>query len=122
MKFKLTIVIIISVLMVAGGIVEGIYIKNTTDELVQRIDEILAEEPMDIRKIIDTGAWLENKHSRLEFIIPHFELNDLSVDYQEVLGAIERQDYDSAYITLFRIREYSKRLGDIYRFRVQNIV
>lgn len=122
MKYKLVIVIVLGVLLLAGGIIECIYIKNTMEDLIEQIDEIIAEDPMDKDKVYETGRWMEEKHKRLEFIIPHFELNQLSIDYKEIIAAIEKEDFDQAYMLFHRVREYAERLGDIYRFRYQNIV
>ncbi len=122
MKVKLIVVIVISTLLLAGGIVECIYINSTTNELVNKIDDIIADDPMDRDKIAETTDWIEKKHKSMEFIIPHFELNQLTVDMKEAVAAVERDDEDTAYFIFARMREYAKRLNDIYRFRYQNIV
>lgn len=122
MKFKLITVIIISVLILIGGVLECIYIDSTMKQLIERIDDIMAKDPIVAEEVYQTDEWLDKKHKGLEFLIPHFELNELSVTYKEVIGAMERQDFDHAYILLNRIKEYAERLGDIYRFRGQNIV
>lgn len=121
MKSKMIVVIVISVIMLAGGIFELIYINKSFEELQERIDDILADgQP--IEKVYETRDWLEKKHKGLEFFIPHFELNELSVLYNEMTGAVVAGDDKGAVTLLHRLMEYSIRLQDVYSFRFQNIV
>lgn len=122
MKVKLIVVIVISTLLLSGGILECVYINKTTKELIKKLDEIMQDEPMDMDKIADTTDWIESKHKTLEFIIPHVELNQITIDLKEAVAAVERNDEDTAYLIFARMKEYAKRLNDIYRFRYQNVI
>lgn len=122
MKSKMIIVIVISVVMLAGGILELIYITKSFNEFEERIEDILADGQLSLEKVLDTREWLEKKHKGLEFFIPHFELNELSVLYNEMTGAVVSGDDKGAVTLLHRLREYSIRLQDVYSFRFQNIV
>ncbi len=126
MKFKLIIVIIISAIMLAGGILELIYITKTFNEFEERLEElledILADEQMPLEKISETRDWLEKKHKGLEFFIPHIELNELSVLYNEMMGAAVGGDKEGAVTLLYRLKEYAIRLQDVYSLRFQTIV
>ncbi|MFW5780093.1 MAG: DUF4363 family protein [Bacillota bacterium] len=121
-KHKSVIIIFISVLVIAGGIVELVYINHTFNEFIERVDDIMAQEEYSLEDVYDTENWLKKKHKGLEFLIPHDQLNELSMSFNEVAGAVEREDYDSATAILHRAREYAVRLHDLYRFRIQNIV
>lgn len=122
MKSKMIIVIVISAVMLAGGILELIYITKSFNEFEERIEDILADEQLSLEKVLDTREWLERKHKGLEFFIPHFELNELSVLYNEMTGAVVAGDDKGAVTLLHRLMEYSIRLQDVYSFRFQNIV
>ncbi|HHU43883.1 MAG: DUF4363 family protein [Bacillota bacterium] len=121
-KYKSVIVIIASVLVIAGGIAELIYIDKTFEEFIERIDYILAQDQYSVEDVKDTEEWLKRKHKGLEFLIPHDQLNELSISFNEVSGAVERQDYEAASAMLHRTREYAIRLNDLYSLRIQNIV
>lgn len=108
--------------MLAGGIFELIYINNAFEQLEERVDELLEDEQIDLQKIDETRQWIEKKHKGLEFFIPHFELNEVSVLYNEITGAALAGDDKAAITLLHRLKEYSVRLNDVYSFRFQNIV
>lgn len=121
-KYKLIMVIIVIVLVIGGGIFELIYLDKCYTGFVERLDEIMAQEPYDIESVYDTRDWLDKKHKGMEYFVPHFELNELSISYAELVGAIEKEDYDSASAILHRLRQHAIRQGDIFKFRIQNIV
>lgn len=122
MKSKMIVVIVVSILMLAGGILELIYINKSFDKLEERIDDILADDKPNYQKVYETKQWLEKRHKGLELFIPHFELNELSVLYNEILGAVTAGDDEGAITLIFRLKEYSERLQDVYSFRFQNVV
>ena len=86
MKYKLITVIVLLVLMLAGGIWECVYITKTFRELEQRTNEILSEDAIDKQKVLDTAEWLDKQHKRLEFVVPHFQLNEVSFTCGELVA------------------------------------
>ena len=111
MKYKLITVIVLLVLMLAGGIWECVYITKTFRELEQRTNEILSEDAIDKQKVLDTAEWLDKQHKRLEFVVPHFQLNEVSFTCGELVGAMRSNDEKAAYPLLYKLREVAKRMG-----------
>lgn len=122
MKYKLVIVIVVAVLVIGGGIFELLYLDNCYSSFIERLDEIIAQEPYEMNSVYETRDWLDKKHKGMEYFIPHFELNELSISYAELVGAMEKQDYEAASAILYRLRQLAERQGDIFKFRIQNIV
>jgi len=122
MKYKLTIAIIVTVILIAGGIAETIFVNSTFDEFEQRLTDIMSEEEFSYEKIKDTGEWWNNRVDILEITIPHVQLTEITVTYGELVGAMEEEDVDSASALLNRIYRYSLQIGNQYGFQLKNII
>lgn len=122
MKYKLTIAIIVSLLLITGGILENIFIRNTFNEFSERLEKISEQEDYNLNDVYDTEKWLEKKHNRLEYFVPHYELNEVSVSYAEFVGSVEVGDSDTAAEQLKKLKQEVKRLDDVFQFKFQNII
>ena len=122
MRYKLTIAIIISVLLLGGGIFETVFVDKTFDTFEEKLDVIMAQEYYDLNLVKETGLWWGKRANYLEVTIPHVQLTEITVTYGELIGAVENEDYDSASALLNRIKEYTVRIGSLYGFSCRNII
>lgn len=122
MKFKLTIAIVVAVLLIGGGIWETVYVNNTFDEFEIKLEELMQQEEYNLDDIKTVGNWWYSRADKLEITIPHVQLTEITVTYGELEGAVENEDYDSASALLNRIYQYTIRIGNLYGFKMQNII
>ena len=122
MKYKLTLAIVITALLLGGGIWETIYINNTFDEFNEKLDSLMQQEEYDIETVKGVGDWWFAEANKLEITIPHVQLTEITVTYGELIGAVENEDFDSASALLNRIKQYTIRIGELYGFKFRNIV
>lgn len=122
MKYKLTIAIIVTVLLIGGGLFETIYVNNTFDGFESRLQAIMQQETFSYEDVKATGEWWNNRLNVLEISIPHAQLTEITVTYGELVGAMEEEDYDSASALLNRIYCYSLQIGNQYGFKLKNII
>ncbi len=122
MKYKLTIAIIVTVLLLGCGIWETVYIENTFDRFEIKLSELMQQEEYDLEDIKAVGEWWNSRANKLEITIPHVQLTEITVTYGELIGAVENEDYDSASALLNRIYQYTIRIGNLYGFNMRNII
>lgn len=123
MKYKLIIVILISAMLITGSILELVYVNKGLDEFIERLDVLMEQEgEYSLQTSVETDAWLKKQHKKFEFIIPHYQLNDISIAYGEYLGAVIAQDYDSATALLHKVYENAERMKDMYSLTIQNVI
>lgn len=122
MKYKLTIAIIVTVLLLGGGIWETIYIDRTFNEFEDKLSLLMEQEEYDLGDVKETGDWWYKRADRLEITIPHVQLTEITVTYGELIGAVENEDFDSASALLNRIKQYVIRIGDLYGFSLRNVI
>lgn len=122
MKFKLTIAILVAVLLIGGGVWETVYVNNTFEEFEAKLAELMQQEEYDLDDIKTVGQWWYSHADKLEVTIPHVQLTEITVTYGELEGAVENEDYDSASALLNRIYQYTIRIGELYGFKMQNII
>ena len=122
MRYKLTIVIIVCVLLVVGSILESIYISKTFEELENKLEEIMKQEEYDYEMIVKTADWWRGKAEILELFISVVQLNEITVTFGELVGAVKNEDYDSASALLDRIYCYAMSIKDMYMPKLSNIL
>lgn len=123
MKYKLTIAIVITVLLLTGGILEEIYVAKVFDELSEKVEKVLQteSETYDLKELEDIHDWWKGKHRYLELFLPHVQLNEIEITYGEMLGAVKADDYEGAKAQLNRIYATSKAINEMLSFRLGNI-
>lgn len=122
MKYKLTIAIIVSVLLIGGGIVESVYVEHTFDEFENRTGEILANRLYEAEKVSALDDWWQKKEKWLDLTVPRSQLTEISFTLNELLGAIEADDLASANALCARLHQYAVEYGHLYGFRWPNIL
>ena len=122
MKYKLTIVIIVSLLLIGGSIGETLYIRNTFEEFENRLQAQMHEEYYELEEVKELAKWWEDKAETLEIFISVLQLNEITVTMGELIGAVTKEDYDSANALYDRIYSYSVRIKDMYMLKLNNIL
>lgn len=122
MKYKLTIAIIVTVLLVGGGIAETIFVNKTFDSFEEKLLAVMERDAYSYDEIQKIGDWWNKRTQFLEISIPHVQLTEITVTYGELIGAMEEEDYDSANALLNRIYRYSVEIGNQYGFKLKNIL
>ncbi len=122
MKYKVTIVIIVSLLLIGGSIGETLYIRNTFEEFENRLQAQMYEEYYELEEVKELAKWWEDKAETLEIFISVLQLNEITVTMGELIGAVTKEDYDSANALYDRIYSYSVRIKDMYMLKLNNIL
>lgn len=122
MKYKVTIVIIVSLLLIGGSIGETLYIRNTFEEFENRLKAQMYEEYYELEEVKELAKWWEDKAETLEIFISVLQLNEITVTMGELIGAVTKEDYDSANALYDRIYSYSVRIKDMYMLKLNNIL
>ena len=122
MKFKLTIFIVSILFLIAVCVGENIYLDRTFGEFSKRIENLQAQEIYDLADILETKRWWLDKVEVLELTMSIQLLNDVTYTYGELIGAVEKEDYQSASGYLERLRLYSSSLCDMYKVKINNIL
>ena len=122
MKYKLTLVIVVTVLLIAGGVCETLFVTASFGGLGEMIDRISDREEYSLSDVEEMQAYWTARSDLLEITIPHVQLTEITVTLGELVGAVRNEDYDSASALLLRTREYVERIGSLYGFSLRNIV
>lgn len=122
MRFKLTISIILTILLLGGGIYETIFIQKTFTKFNEKIDVLLAQEEYDLDYAIEIQKWWIKKQPQICITVTHAQINEINFTYNEFIGAVEAKDYQSSRALLQRISEYSDTLRQTYKFKIINII
>ena len=122
MRYKLTIIIVVCVLLVAGSILESVYLSKAFETLEEKLDKIMKQEEYDYEMIVETAEWWRGKAEVLEIFVSVVQLNEISVTFGELVGAVKNEDYDSASALLDRIYCYSISIKDMYLPHISNIL
>lgn len=122
MKYKLTIAIIVSLLLIGGGIAESVYVEHTFDDFENRTGEILDSRLYEAEKVAALDDWWQKKEKWLDLTVPRNQLTEISFTLNELLGAIEADDLASANALCSRLHQYAVEYGHLYGFRWPNIL
>lgn len=123
-KGRLTIALVILVFILGLGIGEQIFIHSTFDEFSSRLNSFIIEEDetYDYDAIVETQKWWEKKVCYLELFLPHVQMNEITITYGELVGAVGAEDHDSAQALLNRLQQTSIAFEEMYGFRIGNII
>ncbi len=122
MKYKLTIAIIVTVLLIGGGIAESVFVERTFDEFERRTGEILANRLYEAEIVESLDEWWQKREKWLDLTVPRNHLTEISFTVNELLGAIKTEDFDSANALCGRVHQYAVEYGHLYGFRWPNIL
>lgn len=121
MKYKLTVLIVATALLIGGSIGETIYIKNTFEDFCEKLEEQMDRETYSLDDVTELSEWWEKKAEMLEIFISVLQLNEITVTMGELTGAVKKEDYDSANALFDRIYQYAVRISDMYMLKLNNI-
>ena len=122
MKYKLTLVIVVTILLIAGGIWETIFVQQTFDTVGEMVKKVGEKEEYSLAEVKKIQDYWNGRAGALEITIPHGQLTEITVTIGELVGAVRNEDYDSASALLLRIRQYVERIGALYGFSPRNVV
>lgn len=120
-RFKLTIVIITVALIITASVLETVYIKNTFEELEEKLLSQMNLEKYDENEIADIENWWTKKAEILEIFISVLQLNEITVTLGELRGAAAKDDSDTAAALVDRTYNYATRICDMYMLKFNNI-
>ena len=121
MKYKITITVIVCALIIAGSVIEYVYVNRAFDELETRLDKVMEYEEYPLEEVEELTEWWDQTSEWLEISVPVIQLNEITVTLSELCGAVEAEDYDTASALLTRIKAYSENISDIYKMRFNHI-
>lgn len=122
MKCKLTVFILATLFLIAVCVTENIYLDRTFGELSERLERIKAQDKYDLNEVLDTERWWLNKVEKLELTMSIQLLNDVTYTYGELIGAVKKEDYQSASGYLERLQLYAQALCDMYKVKINNVL
>ena len=121
MRYKLTLVIVATAILIAGSIGETLYIKNTFEEFEARTSALMGREEYDLDEVIALREYWNKKAEALEIFVSVLQLNEITVTLGELEGAVKKEDFDTASALVDRIYEYAVRISDMYMLKFNNI-
>jgi len=120
-KYKLSIVIFLTVVLLTGGILESVYLCKTLNAFNDKLDKLAQKEIITVEDVIEISDWWDKMHPKLSITISHVQLNEIGITLDELRGAVEAEDYQNASSLLSRINSYAESLIDLYKFNPINI-
>ncbi len=123
-KGRLITAIVILLLIIGLGIGEQVYTKKIFEEFTSRLESFIVEqdEVYDYESIVETGKWWDKKVKYLELFLPHVQMNEITITYGELVGAVGAEDHDSAQALLNRLQQTSIAFEEMYGFRIGNVI
>lgn len=122
MKCKITVFVFTIVFLTAICVGENVYLDRTFGEFSDRIESIKSQNPYDLETILETERWWLKKVEVLELTMSIQLLNDVTYTYGELVGAVKKEDYESASGYLERLSLYATSLCDMYKVKINNIL
>lgn len=121
MKAKLIIAITVIVVLIGFCVFDEIYVANTFRDFTQMLKIEEQKQSFDIEEIEAINRWWKETHQKLEVIVPHTQLNEITYAFGEFLGTIKADDLKSAEGQLHRLIETSEAMQEMYSFRLGNL-
>ena len=127
---KWIVMIILSVILVSGCIVESIYVNKSFDWLINNLETIQIElkenkDKIDTEKFIGEIYQLHNDwHNKvkiLKCLIWHTNIKDVEVGLARISVYIEEDDYTEAYAEIASLIDFSAHYLDDFRINIENI-
>ena len=121
---EITFILIIMVLIFSGNFIVQNILKDSTETLVAKIDEI-KENVEDIEKIKSTVNELDQEWERVcniwSIIVSHQELDQIEIALLSAKIAFENEDLDDAEIELERLDFLLNHINEKEAFLLKNI-
>lgn len=121
MKAKLIIAITVIVVLIGFCVFDEIYVANTFRDFTEMLKIEEQKQSFDIEEIEAINRWWKETHQKLEVIVPHTQLNEITYAFGEFLGTIKANDLKSAEGQLHRLIETSEAMQAMYSFRLGNL-
>lgn len=121
MKAKLIIAITVIVVLIGFCVFDEIYVANTFRDFTEMLKIEEQKQSFDIEEIEAINRWWKETHQKLEVIVPHTQLNEITYAFGEFLGTIKADDLKSAEGQLHRLIETSEAMQEMYSFRLGNL-
>lgn len=121
MKAKLIIAITVIVVLIGFCVFDEIYVANTFRDFTEMLKIEEQKQSFDIEEIEAINRWWKETHQKLEVIVPHTQLNEITYAFGEFLGTIKADDLKSAEGQLHRLIETSEAMQAMYSFRLGNL-
>ncbi len=121
MKARFVIAIIVVCLLVGFAVGEEVYVTRVFRQYEARLDAIDTTSPLKEEDILALKDWWHTKHKKLEIILPHNNINEITYVYGEMLGAIKAMDDKSAQAQFTRLKATVGAISEMYGWRVGNI-
>jgi len=121
MNAKLIVAIVLTVVMLAGGIWEMCFVEKTFDSFYNQL-QMYIDRGYTLNDLNRTLNWWTKKSKIIEVTIPYTQLIEISVTFGELIGATEREDFDSANALINRIQEYVAQLKHMYGANFGHII
>lgn len=127
---KWIVMIILSVILVSGCIVESIYVNKSFDWLINNLETMQIElkenkDKIDTEKFIGEIYQLHNdwhkKVKILKCLIWHTNIKDVEVGLARISVYIEEDDYTEAYAEIASLIDFSAHYLDDFRINIENI-
>ncbi len=122
MKCKITLFILVILFLIGICVGENVYLDRTFSEFSDRIEAIKQQNPYDLATVLETERWWLKKVETLELTMSVQLLNDVTYTYGELIGAIKKEDYQSASGYLERLQLYATSLCDMYKVKINNVL
>lgn len=122
MKCKITLFVLTILFLTGICVGENLYLDRTFNEFSDRIEQIKLQDPYDLNTALETEQWWLSKVEILELTMSIQLLNDVTYTYGELIGAIKKEDYQSASGYLERLELYASSLCDMYKVKINNVL
>ena len=117
-------VVIVTSLIVVGSMVEGIYLKNSFNDLITIVDEIsdklenqtaVKDDVLSMQKL-----WIKKKQ-KLHIFIPHTEIKEIDLWISECVTYTQYKKYEDALAKCEVVKELCEQIPKSFEVKIQNL-
>ena len=117
-------VVIVTSLIVVGAMVEGIYLKNSFNDLITIVDEIsdklenqtaVKDDVLSMQKL-----WIKKKQ-KLHIFIPHTEIKEIDLWISECVTYTQYKKYEDALAKCEVVKELCEQIPKRFEVKIQNL-
>ncbi len=117
-------VVIVTSLIVVGAMVEGIYLKNSFNDLITIVDEIsdklenqtaVKDDVLSMQKL-----WIKKKQ-KLHIFIPHTEIKEIDLWISECVTYTQYKKYEDALAKCEVVKELCEQIPKSFEVKIQNL-
>ena len=117
-------VVIVTSLIVVGAMVEGIYLKNSFNDLITIVDEIsdklenqtaVKDDVLSMQKL-----WIKKKQ-KLHIFIPHTEIKEIDLWISECVTYTQYEKYEDALAKCEVVKELCEQIPKSFEVKIQNL-